>query len=64
MLGGTARSIIYDPENRPIRISKNDVITQFVYDGDGKRVKKTVTDGTVNTTTVYIENIYEKEISQ
>jgi YD repeat-containing protein len=64
MLTGSGRSIIYDTENRPVRIDRNGIITQFIYDGDGKRVKKTVNDGFITITTIYIEDLYEKETSQ
>jgi len=64
MLSGAARSIIYDPENRPVTITKGDLTTQFFYDGDGKRVKKTVADSASTTTTIYIEDLYEKETTQ
>lgn len=61
---GAGRNISYDPENRPITIIKGGITTQFVYDGDGKRVKKIVSNGSVITTTIYIEDLYEKEMIQ
>lgn len=64
MLSGAGRAIVYDAENRPVKITKGAAITQFSYDGDGKRVKKTVTSGTSVTTTLYIEDLYEKEFTQ
>lgn len=51
------RWIKYDAENRPIKIITSDgVTTEFVYNYEGARVKKTV-DG---TTTLYIGDIAEK----
>ncbi|MCX5695021.1 MAG: hypothetical protein NT014_07910 [Candidatus Omnitrophica bacterium] len=61
MLSGAGRIIVYDAENRPTRISKDAKTTQFIYDGDGKRVKKLVTSGASSTATIYIEDLYEKE---
>jgi YD repeat-containing protein len=63
MVSGAGRIISYDPENRPIKIIKDGIITQFVYDGDGKRVKKIVTNGSSAITTIYIEDLFEKEIT-
>jgi len=54
MTGGAGRSIIYDFENRAIQITKMGVTTDFVYDGDGGRVSKTVG----GTTTTYIGKHY------
>jgi len=64
MYSGAERGITYDQENRPARIIKNGITTDFIYDGDGKRVKKIVDNGSSRTTTIYIENLYEKEIAQ
>jgi YD repeat-containing protein len=61
MISGAGRSIAYDAENRPIQITKNGVVTEFVYDGDGKRVKKRATENAMVTSTVYVEGLYEKE---
>lgn len=61
MTSGAGRSIAYDPENRPVSITKDGSKTEFIYDGDGKRVKKTVTNSSLVTSTVYIEDLYEKE---
>lgn len=63
MVSGAGRGITYDPENRPVSISKNGIVTSFFYDGDGKRVKKTVNDGKGTSTTIYIEDLFEKEIN-
>jgi RHS repeat-associated protein len=51
---GTART--WDVENRLTSITLGGVTTDFVYDGDGNRVKKTVGA----TTTIYVNKYYEK----
>lgn len=56
------RWIKYDGENRPIRIITLDgTKTEFTYDYEGQRIKKTVTpSGGSATTTLYIGDLYEK----
>lgn len=56
---GGGWSIIWDYENRPVRMVQAGETTTFVYDGDGSRVKKTVTarDGSPRTT-VSIGQLY------
>lgn len=61
MFSGAGRIIEYDPENRPIKITKDGTVTEFIYDGDGKRVKKTVKNNGQTVTTIYIEELYEKD---
>ena len=56
MLLGDGRIMTYDYENRLSTVRKNGATTTFVYDGDGGRVKKTVTSG--STTTTYIGKLY------
>ena len=58
MLLGDGRIMTYDDENRLSTVRKNGATTTFVYDGDGGRVKKTVTSGSTTTTTVYIGKLY------
>ena len=55
MISGAGRTIGYDAENRPLSITVGSSTTNFVYDGDGGRVKKTVG----GLTTVYIGKLYE-----
>jgi RHS repeat-associated protein len=55
MISGGGRDIVYDPEHRPVSITAASGATSFVYDGNGKRVKKIVG----SSTTVYIGNLYE-----
>ena len=57
MLMGDGRVMTYDHENRLSTVRKNGATTSFVYDGDGRRVKKTVS-GTLTKTTVYIGKLY------
>ena len=58
----TGRTFCYDAENRPVSILKNGVITEFKYDGDSKRVLKTINDGMNVYKTYYIASLYEEEI--
>ena len=58
MLMGDGRIMTYDNENRLSTVRKNGATTTFVYDGDGGRVKKTVTNGGTTTTTTYIGKLY------
>ncbi len=58
MLLGDGRIMTYDYENRLSTVRKNGATTTFVYDGDGGRVKKTVTSGSTTTTTTYIGKLY------
>ena len=55
---GAGRIITYDVENRPDQVIQNGITTTFVYDGDGGRVQKTVTQGGSTTTTTYIGKLY------
>lgn len=63
MTSGAGRALFYDAENRPYQITQNGVTTQFVYNGDGDRVLKIVSDGATTRKTVYIGELYEKEIT-
>lgn len=49
------RTFIYDDENRPTAITAGNRTTQFVYDGTGKRVKKSGPNGT----TTYVGGVLE-----
>lgn len=59
MTAGAGRTMAYDYENRLTSVETITHTVTFAYDGDGGRVKKTVTDGTSITTTVYIGQLYE-----
>ena len=53
------QTITWDMENRPVAISDNGTIAQFVYDGDGVRIKKTENGETI----FYINQYYEKNLT-
>ena len=55
---GAGRIITYDEENRLDQVIKGSATTTFVYDGDGGRVKKTVTNNGTVTATTYIGKLY------
>ena len=56
LVSGGGRTLTWDYENRPTQIVKGGVTTTFKYDGDGGRVKKTVS--TAPHATVYIGQLY------
>ena len=56
LTAGGGRTLTWDAENRPTQIVQAGVTTRFVYDGDGGRVKKTVS--TAQNATVYIGQLY------
>lgn len=43
----TNKAYVYDAENHQVRFTVNGQATQYSYDGDGRRVKKTNPDGSV-----------------
>ena len=59
MMSGAGRTMAYDYENRLTSVETITHTVTFAYDGDGGRVKKTVTAGTATTTTLYIGQLYE-----
>ena len=50
-----SRGITYTVDNMPDSITRGAVATNFTYDGDGRRVKKTAG----SNTTVYVNDLYE-----
>ena len=50
-----SRSITYTADNMPAAITRGAVSTNFTYDGDGRRTKKTAG----SNTTVYVNDLYE-----
>lgn len=62
MISGAGRDIVYNPENKPISITFDNKRVDFVYDGDGNRVKKVVNIGGSAKSTIYIGGLYEKDI--
>jgi len=61
MIEGKDRLLSYDPENRLIEVHQSGTTTTtFVYDGDGGRVKKVISDqSSVIGETTYIGSLYE-----
>jgi RHS repeat-associated protein len=57
---GKNKSLEYDVENRIIKVIQPDATTNFVYDGDGGRVKKSVTTSQGHNVTTYIGSLFEK----
>jgi len=58
MLSGSARSYVWDAENRPTSITFAGVSETYTYDADGERLK--VVRG--STTTVYVAGLWEEVI--
>ncbi len=57
VIGSDTFTLLYDAENRLVEVKKNGAsIAQFVYDGDGKRVKSVI-NGEI---TYFIGNYYEQ----
>jgi RHS repeat-associated protein len=49
----------FDAENRLISVTVSGQTTQFIYDGDGKRVKSIMNMGVATTTTYFVGGHYE-----
>jgi len=60
MFSGKNKTMAYDAENRLISVNESGTVTNFVYDGDGGRVRKMADagGGTISSTT-YIGSLYE-----
>ena len=58
------QTLIYDEENRLVEVQENSVtIAEYEYDGDGNRVKATVTGGELTITTLFIGSYYEQIVT-
>jgi len=57
MLAGADRAYIWNSENKPVSITKDEVETTFVYGPGGERVKKETGDNWK----IYVGGIYEKD---
>jgi RHS repeat-associated protein len=57
MISGRNKTLSYDAENRLLEVNESGIITSFLYDGDGGRVKKTTASGS----TIYIGSLFEKD---
>ncbi len=55
---GAGRTLTYDFENRPLTIAKGGITTTMVYDGDGNRVKQTVSTGGVTHAVTSVNDLY------
>ncbi|MDO8662670.1 MAG: RHS repeat-associated core domain-containing protein [Candidatus Omnitrophota bacterium] len=59
MTVGKNKILSYDTENRLLSVNEQGIITSFLYDGDGGRVRKT----TGSNSTTYIGSLFEKDSS-
>ena len=58
------QTLIYDEENRLVEVQENSVtIAEYVYDGNGNRVKATVTGGGLTITTTFIGTFFEQTVT-
>ncbi|MFH1231474.1 MAG: RHS repeat-associated core domain-containing protein [Planctomycetota bacterium] len=68
MIIGKNKTLAYDIENRLISVDNGQQIESYLYDGDGGRVRKTVSlrgsAATEAISTTYIGSLYEIEMSQ
>ncbi|MFH1232065.1 MAG: RHS repeat-associated core domain-containing protein [Planctomycetota bacterium] len=68
MIAGKNKILAYDIENRLIAVDNGQQIESYLYDGDGGRVRKTVSlrgsAATEAISTTYIGSLYEIEVSQ
>ena len=58
--GGDA--LTYDAENRLTQDVSGGVTTTYLYDGDGQRVRKTISAGGTLTNTFYVGNYFEATV--
>lgn len=59
MTSGAGRTMTYDYDNRLTTVETITQTISFTYDGDGGRVKKTVSGNDATATTIYIGQLYE-----
>ena len=60
MLSGKNKAMEYDLENRLSKVDASGIITSFLYDGDGGRVKKTQErNNAITQVTTYIGSLFE-----
>ncbi len=59
MVSGKNKTLEYDTENRIIKVTQAGVVTDFIYDGDGGRVKQVTPSGS----TTYIGSLFEIDSS-
>ena len=63
MVAGKNKTMAYDAENRLLEVNELGIITSFVYDGDGGRVKILRATQDAQRTTIYIGSLFEKQRS-
>ncbi len=63
MITRDGSTLAYDPENRLQTVVLGSTTTNYVYDGDGARVKKVVTTNGQTTTTFYVGNYFEETVN-
>jgi RHS repeat-associated protein len=57
---GLGRTLTFDGENRPLKVTKGTAVTAYLYGPDGERVRKTVTVGAgTPKKTTYVGSDYE-----
>jgi len=61
MIFGKNKTMVYDAENRLISSDNGQATENYLYDGDGGRVKKSIVSGQQSAETVYIGSLYEVE---
>jgi RHS repeat-associated protein len=65
---GTVKSVtqsrLVDAENRISSVVTGTTTLSFVYDGDGKRLIQSVTQGSSTERTLYVGNLYEETLSK
>jgi len=61
IIGADTYLLAYDADNRLTQIKKNTVvIADFIYNGDGQRVKSVLTTNLGATTTYFVGNYFMK----
>jgi len=55
----TTYTLVYDAENRLVKVTWGSNSATFKYDGPGSRIKASITVGGTTTTTAYVGNYYE-----
>jgi len=55
----TTYTLVYDADNRLVKVTWGSNSATFKYDGQGNRIKASITVGGTTTTTAYVGNYYE-----
>jgi len=59
---GDGRTMMYNTNNQPTKITKGTDISDLLYDPEGSLYQRTDTKGSSSTQTTYVGGIYEKEV--